>query len=562
MCRQHVERTVTTCARVAEALELLRRHAGTFDLVMSDVYMPDADGFKLLETVGLEMDLPVIMMSVNGETSVVMKGITHGACDYFVKPIRMEELKTIWQHVARRKGNQDFQSSDGPEAQADTGSADDEDANLDVMSEDSDISGYSHGTLSHDQYGLTLEDMKDATSTAKDVQVKWSAALHEKFLLAVNELGVDKASPRKIMKHMNVPGLTKEHVASHLQKYRIALTRLSGAPTQQSSHDHKETGSKMRPRRKSTSAPMCTDSTANALLRSSTVDSGWLDTVVQHDDRSVTEQKITANRAQVLGSLGLKSTSDYKILQNKSSQKGGTLHRSSVSASLANTKSGMESSNEGGGLFRMGSLDIGLLLKLQEEEDEMDQLQKNANRDSMDDITPKLASMTRRTMKPTSAKGQQIKPRSGRPVAGAGSGRMMIPMAASGQMQQQPLPTQRRAGGVPSNFSAAPSSNDMNLNLCGNSVQMDKPGMQGHSRYAGDDSSMEQVFPMSRHGDEYTQMDSPSSSYSSPPSNKNISSDALSRPSQVSLMSYDSFSESPGSYNEATSFFQKRISPR
>jgi len=29
-------------------------------VVLSDVHMPDMDGFKLLELVGLEMDLPVI----------------------------------------------------------------------------------------------------------------------------------------------------------------------------------------------------------------------------------------------------------------------------------------------------------------------------------------------------------------------------------------------------------------------------------------------------------------------------------------------------------------------
>lgn len=43
-----------------EALDLLRKNRGGFDIVLSDVYMPDMDGFKLLEHIGLEMDLPVI----------------------------------------------------------------------------------------------------------------------------------------------------------------------------------------------------------------------------------------------------------------------------------------------------------------------------------------------------------------------------------------------------------------------------------------------------------------------------------------------------------------------
>lgn len=45
-------------------------------------------------------------MSSNGETNVVLRGVTHGAVDFLIKPVRIEELRNVWQHVVRRKRDQ------------------------------------------------------------------------------------------------------------------------------------------------------------------------------------------------------------------------------------------------------------------------------------------------------------------------------------------------------------------------------------------------------------------------------------------------------------------------
>ncbi|KAK1288296.1 Two-component response regulator ARR2 [Acorus calamus] len=226
-CSYHV----TICCQAKIALAILRERKGGFDLVISDVHMPDMDGFKLLEVVGLEMDLPVIMMSADGRTSAVMKGIKHGACDYLIKPVRMEELKNIWQHVLRKKFNECKEVEQ-------SGSVEDNDHQR-RMTDDGEYAssandGNDGGWKSHkkkrdakdDEDNSELEN--DDPSTSKKPRVVWSVELHQQFVVAVSHLGIEKAVPKKILELMNVPGLTRENVASHLQKFRLYLKRVNG----------------------------------------------------------------------------------------------------------------------------------------------------------------------------------------------------------------------------------------------------------------------------------------------------------------------------------------------
>ncbi|WZZ28927.1 hypothetical protein YC2023_012328 [Brassica napus] len=190
------------------ALSLLRKNKHGFDIVISDVHMPDMDGFKLLEHVGLEMDLPVI----------ILKGVTHGAVDYLIKPVRMEVLKNIWQHVVRKKRSVPEHSRSVEE----TGERQQQQRGA----EDDNASSGNNSRKRKEQEG------EEDASNLKKPRVVWSVELHQQFVAAVNQLGVEKAVPKKILELMNVPALTRENVASHLQKYRIYLRRLGGVVSQ------------------------------------------------------------------------------------------------------------------------------------------------------------------------------------------------------------------------------------------------------------------------------------------------------------------------------------------
>ncbi|CAL0333115.1 unnamed protein product [Lupinus luteus] len=218
---------VTTCCLAKHALNLLRERKDGYDIVISDVNMPDMDGFKLLEHLGLEMDLPVIMMSVDGETSRVMKGVQHGACDYLLKPIRMKELRNIWQHVFRKRIHElrEFESFESIQLMR---------SGLIEQLDEGNLFSLEDMTSTKKRKDTDNKEFGDSSSEKK-ARVLWSVELHQKFVEAVNQIGFDKVGPKKILDLMNVQWLTRENVASHLQKYRLYLSRLQKGNEQKSS---------------------------------------------------------------------------------------------------------------------------------------------------------------------------------------------------------------------------------------------------------------------------------------------------------------------------------------
>jgi len=84
---------VETANNGVQALEKIR--ASRPDLVVSDVMMPEMDGFELLSTIrrdpALE-DLPVIMLTAKAQDKNVMEGYQRGADMYLTKPFNPMEL--------------------------------------------------------------------------------------------------------------------------------------------------------------------------------------------------------------------------------------------------------------------------------------------------------------------------------------------------------------------------------------------------------------------------------------------------------------------------------------
>ncbi|XP_061364642.1 two-component response regulator ARR12-like isoform X2 [Gastrolobium bilobum] len=178
-----------------------------FDLVISELHMPEIDGLKLLKLMQAWMDIPVILFSNGHDSKLAMEAVALGASDYLEKPIRIKELKNIWQHVVKKKINSKKQEEKiNSKKQAEN--------------EDDDYKEPGHN--------------KEHQAIQRKHRVIWTEELHQSFLAAVNQLGgVDKAVPKQVLQVMNVEELTRDHVASHLQKYRKSLNKISSKPTQQ-----------------------------------------------------------------------------------------------------------------------------------------------------------------------------------------------------------------------------------------------------------------------------------------------------------------------------------------
>ncbi|MGE5206316.1 MAG: sigma-54-dependent transcriptional regulator [Chlamydiota bacterium] len=90
----------TVCDNAAKALELAK--AESFDLILSDVVMPNKDGLALLEDLkGQGVATPVVMMSGQAHIEMAVRATKLGALDFLEKPISTEKLLLTVENALR-----------------------------------------------------------------------------------------------------------------------------------------------------------------------------------------------------------------------------------------------------------------------------------------------------------------------------------------------------------------------------------------------------------------------------------------------------------------------------
>lgn len=92
----------TGCLNANQAYDAM--YGGTwYDIILSDIMMPGADGFELTQNIReLNQEIPILFMTARDDFSSKQKGFKAGIDDYMVKPVELEELLLRIEALLRR----------------------------------------------------------------------------------------------------------------------------------------------------------------------------------------------------------------------------------------------------------------------------------------------------------------------------------------------------------------------------------------------------------------------------------------------------------------------------
>jgi DNA-binding response OmpR family regulator len=78
----------------------------SFDAVILDLMLPDADGLDVCRSLRAKSDIPILMLTARGDPLDRVVGLELGADDYLPKPFEPRELLARLRAILRRRGAQ------------------------------------------------------------------------------------------------------------------------------------------------------------------------------------------------------------------------------------------------------------------------------------------------------------------------------------------------------------------------------------------------------------------------------------------------------------------------
>lgn len=93
----------TGCLNANEAYDAM--YKTIYDLILSDIMMPEIDGFEFAQTVReVNREIPILFMTARDDFTSKQRGFRAGVDDYMVKPIDLDELLLRIEALLRRAG--------------------------------------------------------------------------------------------------------------------------------------------------------------------------------------------------------------------------------------------------------------------------------------------------------------------------------------------------------------------------------------------------------------------------------------------------------------------------
>ncbi|XP_060206576.1 uncharacterized protein LOC132634327 [Lycium barbarum] len=240
---------VTIVDTALAAMSILSKGKEKIDVIIFNVHSPDLLSFQLLAQA---VALNVVSLFICDEDNdlLAMKALNIGACIYLKKPLDEEIVEDLWQFVLRRTIQKEKvrERLEENRDKMNVGDVDDI-GNNNIVGDEVQVGETSipnienqsnnieaeNDVVSNGKYKLGRKRNRKSTkeinegerqrsainkSVRQKLRIEWTVDLHTKFMKAVQQLGEGSCYPKEILEMMNVPGLTRMQVASHLQKCR------------------------------------------------------------------------------------------------------------------------------------------------------------------------------------------------------------------------------------------------------------------------------------------------------------------------------------------------------